>query len=375
MALAEHATAAPAPGEAYVEFRKLSKTYDGKHLAVANLSCTIGKGEFLTFLGPSGSGKTTALMILAGFEAATSGDVLLNGRTLAHRPPHQRNMGVVFQNYALFPHMTVAENIAFPLTVRGTPPADLRMRLARALELVQLSGFEERRPAELSGGQQQRVALARALIFNPDLVLMDEPLGALDKQLREALQLEIKQIQAELGVTVVYVTHDQSEALTMSDRIAVFDRGTIQQLATPRELYEQPASAFVAQFVGQNNRLAGVIISVEGARCRVRTSAGSLLNARLVGSGACGDAVTVVVRPERVTLGAPRDGANKVDARVQDVIYHGDHLRIHLVLADGGMLIAKADQLPAAGPSQGAGVTASWLPDDCRAFAAAGARA
>ena len=225
-------------------------------------------------LGPSGSGKTTCLMMLAGFEPATHGEIYLNNRPVNRVAPHRRNIGMVFQNYALFPHMTVAENLAFPLKVRKNSKAETAAKVKRALEMVRLPGFDGRRPAQLSGGQQQRVAVARALVFEPDLILMDEPLGALDKNLREEMQYEIKHIHEDLGVTVVYVTHDQAEALTMSNRIAVFDDGVIQQLASPSALYEQPENAFVAQFIGENNRLLGKVTSVEGQYCGSRSMAG-----------------------------------------------------------------------------------------------------
>ena len=229
---AGHAAGADADA-AYVRFDNVQKSYDGVTLVVKSLNLDIAKGEFLTMLGPSGSGKTTCLMMLAGFEPATHGEIFLATRPINKVPPHKRGIGMVFQNYALFPHMTVEENLAFPLEVRRMSRDEARQRVAKALEMVELPGFGGRRPAQLSGGQQQRVAVARALVFEPALVLMDEPLGALDKQLREQMQYEIKHIHENLGVTVVYVTHDQSEALTMSDRIAVFDDGIIQQLSTP----------------------------------------------------------------------------------------------------------------------------------------------
>ena len=219
--------------EVIVRFENVQKSYDGESLVVKNLNLDIAKGEFLTMLGPSGSGKTTCLMMLAGFEPATHGEIYLNGSGINMVPPHKRGIGMVFQNYALFPHMSVAENLAFPLEVRNMGKADIEAKVQRALDMVELSAFGGRRPAQLSGGQQQRVAVARALVFEPDLVLMDEPLGALDKQLREQMQYEIKHIHERLGVTVVYVTHDQTEALTMSDRVAVFNDGVIQQLSTP----------------------------------------------------------------------------------------------------------------------------------------------
>src|SRR5574343_650440 len=228
------------PTTPLVRFAGVQKTYDGLSLVVRSLDLDIQRGEFLSLLGPSGSGKTTTLMMLAGFESPTAGEILLDGAPITRTPPHKRNFGMVFQNYALFPHMSVADNVAYPLTVRKVPKAEIASRVAKALDMVQLGGKGERFPGQLSGGQQQRVALARALVFEPQLVLMDEPLGALDKQLREHMQMEIKHIHQRLGVTVVYVTHDQGEALTMSDRVAVFHQGEIQQIAPPRELYETP---------------------------------------------------------------------------------------------------------------------------------------
>jgi putative spermidine/putrescine transport system ATP-binding protein len=253
----------------FVRFAGVQKTYDGVSLVVKQLDLDIARGEFLTLLGPSGSGKTTCLMMLAGFETATSGQIYLDGRPINDVPPYRRDIGMVFQNYALFPHMTVGENLAFPLEVRKLAKAEIEARVARALEMVRLGAFAQRRPAQLSGGQQQRVALARALVFEPKLVLMDEPLGALDKQLRESMQYEIKHLHERLGITVVYVTHDQGEALTMSDRVAVFNEGRIQQLAAPAQLYEAPANAFVARFIGENNRLQGRVRGLDGPHCAV----------------------------------------------------------------------------------------------------------
>ena len=237
--------------EAYVSFNEVQKSYDGENLVVKDLNLSVQRGEFMTMLGPSGSGKTTCLMMLAGFETATSGEIMLDGTAINNVPPWKRDIGIVFQNYALFPHMTVRENLAYPLEVRKMPKSEIDERVKKALAMVQLEGFRGRRPGQLSGGQQQRVAVARALVFEPKLVLMDEPLGALDKQLREQMQYEIKHIHENLGVTVVYVTHDQSEALTMSNRVCVFDDGVVQQVAAPNVLYEQPENAFVAQFIGE----------------------------------------------------------------------------------------------------------------------------
>jgi putative spermidine/putrescine transport system ATP-binding protein len=254
--------------DVFVEFERVQKSYDGETLVVKDLNLKIGKGEFLTMLGPSGSGKTTCLMMLAGFEVATHGEILLDGVAINNIPPHKRGIGMVFQNYALFPHMTVGENLAFPLEVRKLGRAEIEQKVRRALDMVQMGAFVGRRPSQLSGGQQQRIAVARALVFDAELVLMDEPLGALDKQLREQMQYEIKHIHENLGVTVVYVTHDQSEALTMSDRIAVFNDGVIQQLADPATLYERPNNAFVAQFIGENNQLHGKVAAIDGDTSR-----------------------------------------------------------------------------------------------------------
>ena len=241
--------------ETMVSFVGVQKSYDGETLVVKDLNLDIAKGEFLTMLGPSGSGKTTTLMMLAGFEPATRGQIYVKGRSINNTPPHRRGIGMVFQNYALFPHMTVAENLAFPLQVRNFGKAEIGDRVKKILQLVELPDMAHRRPGQLSGGQQQRIAVARALVFEPDLVLMDEPLGALDKQLREQMQYEIKHIHERLGVTIVYVTHDQTEALIMSNRIAVFNDGMVRQLSSPDDLYERPQNSFVAQFIGENNRL------------------------------------------------------------------------------------------------------------------------
>ena len=246
---------AEAQTKAFVEFQRVQKSYDGEVLVVKDLNLAIPRGEFLTMLGPSGSGKTTCLMMLAGFETATHGEILLDGKPINNIPPHKRGIGMVFQNYALFPHMTVGENLSFPLEVRKFGKSEREARVKRAVDMVEMVDCISRRPAQLSGGQQQRIALARALVVEPELVLMDEPLGALDKQLREKMQFEITDLAHKLGITVVYVTHDQTEALTMSDRVAVFNDGVIQQIAPPDELYESPENSFVAQFIGENNCL------------------------------------------------------------------------------------------------------------------------
>jgi putative spermidine/putrescine transport system ATP-binding protein len=356
-----------------VRFQGVEKSYDGQRFAVRHLDLDIARGEFLTLLGPSGSGKTTTLMMLAGFEQPTAGEILLEGRPIARLPPHRRGIGVVFQSYALFPHMTVAENVAFPLSVRGVSRADQAARVARALEMVRLPDYGSRRPAQLSGGQQQRVALARALVFEPPLVLLDEPLGALDKQLREEMQLEIRHIHERLGVTMVYVTHDQSEALTMSDRIAVFRDGAIRQLDTPQALYERPADAFVAGFVGENNRLAGRVAEVEGEMVAISLPDGRTLRARKADAGPRGSAAILSVRPERIAVAAASAedlGEHALPATVSEVIYLGDHVRLRLALAGGAEMTAKRPAAAAmTGLAPGAAVAVAWQPEHAVAFA------
>jgi putative spermidine/putrescine transport system ATP-binding protein len=275
----------------------------------------------------------------------------------------------VFQNYALFPHMTVGENLAFPLAVRKRPRAEIEDRVRRALDMVRLGAFGNRRPAQLSGGQQQRVAVARALVFEPKLVLMDEPLGALDKQLREQMQYEIKHIHEHLGVTVVYVTHDQSEALTMSDRIAVFHDGVVRQLASPADLYERPESAFVAQFVGESNRLVGRVTAVNGRTCVVEVEGGEV-RALAIAVKSAGGRSTLSLRPERVLIDpAPETCPNRFEARVEELIYHGDHKRLRVRACGSDEFIIK---LPNAGDrlalEVGAAITIGWRLEDCRAL-------
>ena len=353
-----------------VEFRGVGKRYAASGpAAVADLDLTIERGEFLTLLGPSGSGKTTTLMMLAGFETPSAGEILLGGASLAGRPPYRRNMGVVFQNYALFPHMSVADNIAFPLGVRGIKGSDAARKVAAVLALVKLEGLGDRRPDALSGGQRQRVALARALVFEPDLVLMDEPLGALDRQLREHLQFEIKRIQRALGLTIVYVTHDQGEALTMSDRIAVFAGGRIQQIGRPDTIYETPANAFVAGFVGENNMLPGTVIMRHEDQCAIRLAGGQIVRAMATGAMMAGDDVIAAIRPEHVETGvAPPACCNAIEARVEEFAYHGDHSRIRAALDGGVSLVIR---MPAAGDIvTGQRLAIGWCTDRCLAFAA-----
>ena len=341
-----HASTAEA---ALVRFAGVQKTYDGQQLVVRQLDLDIRRGEFLTLLGPSGSGKTTTLMMLAGFESPTAGEILLDGRPITRTPPHKRNFGMVFQNYALFPHLTVGDNVAYPLTVRRVPKTERAERVATALEMVRLTGMADRYPGQLSGGQQQRVALARALVFGPQLVLMDEPLGALDKQLREHMQIELKELHRQLGVTFVYVTHDQGEALTMSDRVAVFDDGAIQQIAPVEHMYEAPANRFVAGFIGDSTSLKGVVRATDGDRCGIVLADGRVLTGLNVNAAPVGAAVEACIRPERIVLhrNPPGGRANLLQARVEALIYFGDHLRV--ICAVGTGQPAATVKLPLAG--------------------------
>ncbi len=350
----------------FVAFEGVAKTFPGGVHAVRGLDLAIARGEFVTFLGPSGSGKTTSLMMLAGFETPSAGEIFLDGRPLAEVPPYRRDIGMVFQNYALFPHMTVAENIAFPLTVRRRPRAEIEAAVRRALDLVRLSAMGARRPAQLSGGQQQRVALARALVFDPPLVLMDEPLGALDRQLREHMQIEIRHIHARLGVTLVYVTHDQGEALTMSDRVAIFRDGGLQQVGSPLDVYERPATSFVARFVGESNQFGGTIRETRGGgACMVELDGGWIVPATLAQPAGPGERRTVSVRPERVRV-SPDSGA---PARIGELIYHGDHVRARLRTDSGQELFAKL--LSGTAPEwlrPDAVVRVAWRGEDARAL-------
>lgn len=334
----------PQPAIPFVAFKGVQKTFDGKIAVVSDLNLNVAKGEFLTLLGPSGSGKTTTLMMLAGFEEPTQGYIELDGMPISHLPPHKRNIGMVFQNYALFPHMSVAENVAFPLRVRSTPGREARDRVAQALKMVSLEGFEKRKPFQLSGGQQQRVAVARALVFNPSLVLMDEPLGALDRHLREQMQFEIKKLHRDLGLTVVYVTHDQSEALTLSDRIAVFHQGRIQQIDTPEALYEAPINAFVATFVGENNKLQGTVAAADEDFVVLRLDGGQTVKAARRDCGGAGSRAVVTIRPEHLRLvSSDQSGGAEsvVEAHVEEVVFHGDHMRVKLLVPGGGELLVK----------------------------------
>jgi putative spermidine/putrescine transport system ATP-binding protein len=317
----------------YLRLRNVVKSYDGKSNAVDDISIDIRRGEFITLLGPSGSGKTTTLMMVAGFEDPTSGAIELDGKDLTRQKPYHRNIGVVFQNYALFPHMTAARNVAFPLRMRGAPKPDLARRVGEALDLVGLGRFAERYPRELSRGQQQHVALACGLVFRPDVLLLDEPLGALDKNLREQMQVELKRIHREVGITMVYVTHDQTEAMTMSDRVAVFNQGKLEQVALPLEIYHRPLTRFVGEFIGDSNFLEG---KIDGATADsvLLDGLGEVCAKGAGGSLPPGAAVHVLIRPERLR---PVDNqAGETNLAVAGTVNYGDSV----------LLIGKAGHVP-----------------------------
>ena len=327
---------------AVVSLRGLEKDYGGVG-AVRGVSLDVAAGEFLTLLGPSGSGKTTTLMMIAGFETPTAGDIVVDGRSVVGVSPHRRNIGMVFQNYALFPHLTVAENIAFPLKQRGIGRGERLRMVGEALELVRLPGYGARYPGQLSGGQQQRVALARAIVLQPRLLLMDEPLGALDKQLRESLQLEMRRLHADLGITFIYVTHDQEEALTMSDRIAVMNDGLVAQLGRPEDLYDRPSSRFVASFLGESNFLPGIVHGFQDEDIVVAECGGTMVRAMAVCRPARGEKVVLTMRPERMRFadGPASEGLNRMRATVTEAVFAGERCRYLLAAPDGTSMVLK----------------------------------
>ncbi len=307
----------------YLQLTGISKAY-GDVTALSKVDLSVEKGEFVTFLGPSGSGKTTTLMIIAGFEKATTGDVLIGGHSISAMAPHERNIGIVFQNYGLFPHKTAIENVYFPLQMRDMNRANGLKKAADMLGLVGLMGLGDRYPKELSGGQQQRVALARALVFEPSLLLLDEPLGALDKNLREQMQIEIKRIQRALGVTTIFVTHDQTEAMSMSDRIVVFDAGRIQQVATPLDIYHKPEARFVAGFIGESNLIEAVVVDPDK-----RTASSAALGEvefAPTEKAMQGRPVTLMIRPEHMRLSRnPIEGRRNARMTIETIVNYGDN--------------------------------------------------
>ncbi|HUK09220.1 MAG TPA: ABC transporter ATP-binding protein [Stellaceae bacterium] len=363
--------------EPILTLRGIRKLY-GDFLAVDDVSIDLGKGEFLTLLGPSGSGKTTTLLMIAGLVTPSGGQMLLDGKPLNPLPPYRRNVGVVFQNYALFPHMTVARNIAFPLEMRNMPRRDVHEKAARALSLVGLSGYEDRYPRQLSGGQQQRIAFARAMVFEPRLLLMDEPLGALDKKLREQMQLEIMRLHRGLGISIIYVTHDQEEALAMSDRIAVFNRGRIEQIGLPGELYKSPKNRFVAGFLGDSNFFPGTVSGVSGGFCLIEGQAARMRarNGEIAEQGA---QVVVAVRPECMRLGeasTPAESENQVFGAVHDVIYLGQSQKYVVRLENAFDVLVYQPSMARQEPSPKAGdrVSLSWSAEDATTLRDEGGR-
>jgi putative spermidine/putrescine transport system ATP-binding protein len=350
--------------ENFISFQKVTKDF-GTIRVVEGLDLNIARGEFVSLLGPSGSGKTTLLMMLAGFESVSAGTILLDGQRINDLPTHRRDMGVVFQNYALFPHMNVARNVAFPLEMRGMPKAETAERVKRALDMVQLGHLADRQPGQLSGGQQQRVALARALVFEPRVVLMDEPLGALDKNLREQMQLDIRDLHHRLGLTIIFVTHDQGEALTMSDRVAVFNHGQIQQCASPRVVYDHPANRFVAEFIGETNLLQGTVRDVAGDTLTFEQADGTRFTAQGLPQLRAGDAGLLSLRPERIELHPGAEisaGPNRLAGRIVDTVYQGDHLRVVIDTASG-MIVARIGRKAQEWPT-GSAVTLTFAASD-----------
>src|SRR5215204_2067067 len=349
-----------------VELSAVTKRF-GEFVAVDDLTLDIYEGEFFSLLGPSGCGKTTTLRMLAGFEEPTEGGISVAGDPMRGVPPYRRPVNTVFQSYAIFPHLNVFDNVAFGLRRAGVKGDELRRRVAEACEMVQLSGFEKRKPTALSGGQQQRVALARALVNRPKVLLLDEPLGALDLKLRKEMQLELKSLQHEVGITFIYVTHDQEEALTMSDRIAVMNEGQVQQVADPPTLYELPRNRFVSDFIGQTNVFSGTVESVSGERVTLRTRAGASIEAVAPGETVveAGSEAHATVRPEKVRFGDAGD--NVVSVRIRQVVYLGVSTQYIAELEGGGTLVLYQQNVhEGSGPREGDEVSVVWDARNCR---------
>lgn len=318
--------------EIIVSLMNVEKIF-GANRVVKNLNMEIQEGEFLTMLGPSGCGKTTTLRMIAGFEDSTSGVIKVEGERVEEKEPFERNVNTVFQNYALFPHMTIFDNVAYSLTVKKMPKDEIKKRVAEMLELVQLTGFEKRKPDQLSGGQKQRVAIARALVNRPKVLLLDEPLGALDMKLRKQMQLELKRLQKKLNITFIYVTHDQEEALTMSDRIAVMNNGSLEQIGTPQEIYDKPKTKFVADFIGESNVMEGLVTDISGDIITVATECG---NVKVKGEGfACDEFIYVCVRPENIKYGKKHMEGFTLKGVVKEHIYVGSIVKTILNLPNG----------------------------------------
>ncbi len=359
----------------YVRLDKVTKRYREIY-AARNISLAIEKGEFFCLVGPSGSGKTTMLRLIAGFVRPTAGRVYINGRRIDDQPPYKRDVGIVFQNYALFPHMSVRDNVAFGLRVRNLDRVAIDQRIEEMLDLVQLRGFEDRRPDELSGGQQQRVALVRALVTRPRVLLLDEPLGALDKKLRTQMQVELKQIQREVGITTIFVTHDQEEALSLSDRVGVIDKGVLVQLGSPTEVYERPTNHFVANFIGQSNFFKGEITDLGDEGVVVTTPSGAVLRGSARSGLSLGQQVTLAVRPEKVRLTTGDvEAHNRLEGTVVHVTYLGNSTSYVIDSRDGGTVIALQQNLLAGGAyPAGTEVVVTWSKESCFVVAANPAR-
>ena len=355
---------------ARVELRGVTRRF-GAFTAVDAIDMEVAAGEFLTLLGPSGSGKTTILNIVAGFLSPDAGHVLVDGEPVDRLPAHKRDFGVVFQNYALFPHMSVFDNVAFPLRMRGISRKVASSRVMKVLEMLRLPEQAQKMPSQLSGGQQQRVAVARAVVFEPRVVLMDEPLSALDRRLREAVQIELKELHRTIGATVIYVTHDQGEALTMSDRIAVLRAGRVIQIAPPATIYDQPADAFVASFVGEANRMIGRVVAIDGDTVRIETDEGLSLSAAVKrGAFSVGDPVSVAIRPERVRLSAIDAPGGQTLGHVERLLFVGDTSRYWVALAGGGVIQASVQNSDSARTwREGDEVHVSWNPGSVRVLA------
>ena len=348
-----------------VEVKGVTIRYKGV-TALDSVDISIHEGEFFSLLGPSGCGKTTTLSAIGGFVRPDSGDVRIEGRSVLGTPPYRRPVNTVFQSYALFPHMNVAENIGFGPRMAGMRRDEIARRVEDALRLVSLSGMGGRRPSQLSGGQQQRVALARALVNRPAVLLLDEPLGALDLKLRKQMQLELSRIQREVGITFVYVTHDQEEAMTMSDRIAVMSRGSVMQIGTPQEIYDYPTNLFVADFIGRSNMLAGEVVDRTGASASVRLTAGPVIRVPAAPAAQAGAKVAIVVRPDHMALSssAPAVDANALRGRISKLSFLGTHLQISVVIANRAEIVVSRPLAPeeqkSALPERGSEVVVTW---------------
>jgi len=342
--------------DAYLDVRDVGKRFRETRV-LEGLGLTVRPGEFVSLLGPSGCGKTTLLRIIAGLISADRGRIMLDGADITRVPAHKREIGVVFQSYALFPHLTVAENVAFGLKARRTPAAEIASAVSRALALVRLSELADRSIFALSGGQQQRIAVARALAVRPKLLLLDEPLSALDRKLRETMRMELRHLLRDLGITAIFVTHDQDEALVMSDRIAVMNAGRIEQLGTPNAVYTEPATPFVLDFVGMSTRLRGTVAGASGEELAVDTAVGRI---RARGRVLPGTAVVVAVRPENLHLGPGRAGENAVDLKVRDPVFLGSKLILHFHAPEGDQAVAELPAVAAQHLTPGDNVTVSW---------------